>query len=640
MGDRAQVSAEEVVRALGMAAAAMRLYPPTSELPAQALQRAAEMCAAITAQGTPIRFMVEPKAFKIGDQLIGETMAQVSGFAEILYAHQVGQLIVAPGLSDHEIKAFLRCTASDASAVREEGGLRTVLGSAGVTHIAVIELTLRASTEEGLAGIDLTSAPLDVIGPAIVRAAADWARSAANGTGADQVADAIGSLETAARELAASRIAEALSRLDEQTRSAVVAAAMRQDTSGTPMKGMLDVVAGMKPATLARLLTLAANRTGGDAISVLGKLELPPEAMEAVMLLLRPNPRSESDSGVPPHIDPDKVAADATEEDEEDEPRLRAQVAAASPSLAAARALGTALALARRMTNAGTVEAVGDALGPAFAAGAFGPVTAAARMLTEAAADPSLETSVRKARLALGDADVLAHACARVRDAAVAASAGPAFAAAGAAGAEALLAAWAAAHGASRQALEDVLRADADQVLVVAGRRVRTGDPNEAREVVGLLGRLGDRRSAPVLAQALDSASSEVRSAAIETLAKLGNDDAWAVVSGALHHPDEPTARRALYEVRMARNERAVQDLVATLTSPLPARSWEFKREVVDCLKELHASEAVPALKREAGHIFAFTAKRRMLRQAARDALVAIRAAVPDTDDTTGRMPR
>lgn len=626
MSDRAQIRPEEMVRALGAAAAAMRLYPPTSEIPAQAVAHAVQVTVEVTAQGGPARFTVEPKAFKYGDQLIGENVAQVSTFAEALYAHQVGQLIVAPGLTELEVTLFLRCASAEPAAVREEGGLRSVLVSAGISHLAVIELTLRASTEEGLAGIDLTSMPLDVIGPAVVRAAADWARSAAGGEGRDQVADRVGSLESAARDLAAGRITEAMARLDEQTRSAVLAAALRKDANGNDMSGMLSVIAGMKPATLARLLTLAASRMGTDPASVLGRLELPPEAARAVMLLLRPSPRTEADSGVPQRIDAVELASTATDEGEDDEERMRSRVAASSPALAAGRALATALALAGERRGVGTVEAVGDALGSALASGAFAEVASAVTLLSEASQDPALELPVRKARLALSDADVLARACARIRDAATAEGAGPVFAAAGAPGAEALLSASAAAVGTPRQALEITLRLDADHVLVVAGRRVRSGEVAEACDVIGLLGRVGDRRAAPVLAQGLENRAADVRAAAVEALAKMDTNDSWRVVAGALHHHDEETARRALYEVRMAGARSAIPDLIAALASPRSSRSWGFKREAVDCLKELHAVEAVPALRREAGHIFAFTAKRRMLRQAAREALEAIKA--------------
>jgi hypothetical protein len=179
MSGQAEIRAEEIVRALAVAAAAVRLYPPTSEIPAQTVDRVISVSEAVTtAARSPVRFAIEPKGFKLGDQLFGEGQAQVVGLAEALYAHQIGQLIVAPGVTAEETSAFLRCVGSDPSAVREEGGLRHVMVTAGVAHIAVVELTLRASNEEGLAGLDLTSAPLEVVGPAVLRSAADWARSA------------------------------------------------------------------------------------------------------------------------------------------------------------------------------------------------------------------------------------------------------------------------------------------------------------------------------------------------------------------------------------------------------------------------------------------------------------------------------
>lgn len=626
MSDRSPIRSDEMVRALSAAAAAVRLYPPTSDIPAQAVAHAVEVCATVTASSGPARFTVEPKSFKLGDQVIGEHTAHVAALAEALYAHQVGNLIVAPGLTESEVNVFLRCASAEPAAVREEGGLRSVLVTAGVTHLAVIELTMRASTEEGLAGIDLTSAPLDVIGPAVVRATADWARSASGGEGVDALAAAIGSLESAARDLASERIAQAMARLDEQTRIAVLAAALRTDSAGRDMDGMLSVIAGMKPATLARLLKLAASRTGTDASTILGRLDLTPDAARAIALLLRPAGAAGVDTGVPARVDAAAIAEDAMEEDALDDARIRAAVEGASPALAAGRALATAISLAGERPGPDALDAVGAAIGPALAGGAFEQVVAAAAMLDAAARDATLEPTVRRARAALVDLASLARACERVHDDATAQAAAPVFALAGATGAEALLSAWAGAEPARRRTLEAVVRADADQVLTVAGRRVRAGDPGEAIAVIGLLGRLGDRRAAPVLAQALDNRNAEVRAAAVESLAQLDTPEAWRVVAGALHHRDEQTASRALYEIRMARARGAVQDLIATLSSPRSARSWGFKREVVDCLKDLRAVEAVPALKREAGHIFAFTTKRRMLRQAARDALEAIKA--------------
>ena len=59
-------------------------------------------------------------------------------------------------------------------------------------------------------------------------------------------------------------------------------------------------------------------------------------------------------------------------------------------------------------------------------------------------------------------------------------------------------------------------------------------------------------------------------------------------------------------------------------------RSWEFRREVIECVGEMRVSEAVPALKREAGRFFALGHSRRALKQAAKNALAAIAAGESD----------
>ena len=93
--------------------------------------------------------------------------------------------------------------------------------ASGVSHIAVIEVSLRASDETGLLGVDLMTAPLDDIAAEVVAAAERWQKS--DGPGHDEMAEAIDRLEAATRELAVERVAEALMRLDETSRMKVLA---------------------------------------------------------------------------------------------------------------------------------------------------------------------------------------------------------------------------------------------------------------------------------------------------------------------------------------------------------------------------------------------------------------------------------
>jgi HEAT repeat protein len=593
MSGQAEVRAEEIVRALAVAAAAVRLYPPTSEIPAQTVDRFVLVSDAVTsATRSPVRFAIEPKSFKLGDQLVGEGQAQVAGLAEMLYAHQIGQLIVAPGVTPEETSSFLGCVGSDPSAVREEGGLRHVMVTAGVTHIAVIELTLRASSEEGLAGLDLTSAPLEVIGPAVLRSAAEWARSAASGQGRDELAEVIGGLESAARELAMERVAQALLQLDEQTRGAV----------------------------------LAAGRTGGDPKSIMNRLTLPPEAMRALQLLLRPSPRSEAESGVPVSIDAEILASDAVESDE-DEDGLAAAKLTLSADAAAIRALVTTTHILERSPAPESVDAIGEALPGAIAAGAFGAVHSALTLLENLTSRPDLDTAIARARHALANPDALARGATAISGATVARDAAAVFAAAGVAGSEAVLDAWLKVGDADRSALEQVARALPEQIVAGAGRRIRSGDPVAVREIVTLLGRLGDRRAVPSLSQALDHDSPEVRSAAIAAMAAVDTEESWAAVVSSLTHPDEATARRALAAIRDAGRRRAAPAMIAVLQlHSSGTRNHELKREIIEDVRVMGATEALPALKKIAGRAFVWGRKARELRDAARRAVTDLQS--------------
>lgn len=621
MSAQAHIGAEDVIRALAATAAVVRLYPPTSEIPAQAVARFVTVSEQVTSALGPLRFVVEPKGFKLGEETVGEGPAQLASFAETLYAHQVGQLIVAPGVDAGETNAFLRCAASDPAATREEGGLRAVMVAAGVTHIAVIELTLRASTEEGFAGLDLTTAPLDVIGNTAAKAAAAWATSAAEGTGRDEVAEAIGGLEAATREIASERVAQALLQLDENTRSAVMAAALRTDPSGRDMDGMLSVIANMKPATLARLLMMTAARTGTDAASLMPKLELPPEAAHAISLLLRPSPRSESESGVPQVVDTETMAADAEMDSEADEDAVRAAVASADSAASATRALSTTLSLASRNPDRETVAAVGDALAPAVGAGAFSLVAKATALLREQQTDPAIADAATTALRSLSDADALSRGLASLVGPDQANDAAAVLTAAGAAGAEALLAAWLRPE-VGKAALIEAARRMPEQVLAPAGRRLRSADPAEARDLVALLTGLGDKRASGALAQALDSGAPETRMAAIDGLAAIDTDDAWSSIGATLTHPDEATARKALAAIRKAGRRKAVPAMLAVLQiGTSGSRNQALKREIIDDVRGMGATEALPVLKTIASKRFVFGRSNRELRDAARVAV-------------------
>ncbi|MHB8762233.1 MAG: hypothetical protein ACYC6J_07640, partial [Coriobacteriia bacterium] len=242
--------AENLLRLLAAAVNAVRLYPPTSPIRTEAIVNFTREVNAATATFGPMQFHVDRQRFVVAGTAIGEALPQVSALAEALHALQVGQLIIAPGLNEREVARFLDVIGGDAAAVRASGGARAAVLDASVANIALIEVSLRASAEEGVLGLDLTAAPLEDIAMELRATVERWGREE---HGDDLVAESIGRLEPAARDLAMRRCAEALLLLDEATRLQMISSALPGETHPA-MDGMLSVVARMPPAALARLL--------------------------------------------------------------------------------------------------------------------------------------------------------------------------------------------------------------------------------------------------------------------------------------------------------------------------------------------------------------------------------------------------
>ncbi|MBA4370030.1 MAG: hypothetical protein C0418_00420 [Coriobacteriaceae bacterium] len=625
---------EEVLRLLASAANAFRLYPPTSDLPTQAVERFLRFAASTTTATGPLRFTVNPHGFRLGETDIGPGLTQVVALAETLHAMQAGQLIIAPEIDEAETRTFLQIVTSEALAVRQGGGIRTALGNAGVSHIAVIEVTLRASEEEGLAGLDLTSAPLDDIAAEVTTAAEDWARSAAAGQGADAVSTALDRLEAATRDLASERVAQAMLRLDEDTRERILAAALVPDvTSGKRMEGMLEIIARMNPSTIARLLKLTAERLGATPDPLLAAIDLPPEVLAQVMMILNPSPRSEQECGVPQSVNVDAMAAEASAEEEE--PDLERQVALSAPQLASGRALTTTVQVSRLHAGLEAVRAIAEALPSAARDGALVECREALRRLDELREDPALTADADRARATLADEELLRDVCRAPLTDADAAVAGEILAAAGPTGAAALLECYVSTDEFRRSLLRPTLRGMSDQVLNVAGRLIRNAGTPIAIAVLKTLPALGDRRAMPVIVSGLEHLDSEVRRAALTALADTMSDDGTTALAKALGHWDPGTRRFAARELGRTHSETAVPALVRVLDEiELFERNYELKKEVITSLEAIGSARAVPVLKRIVGNRFSFGRKNKELRFLAEKAMERI---VRESGPTGGR---
>lgn len=610
--------AEEALRLLSNAAGAARLYPPTSPLPAEAIKRFTARANELVGSSGPLRIVVDPHSFRIGGSELGITSSQSVSLAESLHSLQIGQLIIAPGLSEPETSAFIAVANSEPAAIRSLGGPRSALMSAGVTHLAVIEVSLRASEESGLLGVDLMTAPLDDIAAEIVGAAERWQSS--EGASGDEVADAIGRLETATRELAVERLADALMRLDEKSRMKVLAFSLQAGGTGARMEGMLSIVANMKPAALARLLMLVAAQVPTEPNRVAAALPLPADKARLVEQLIVPT-KAGDDEAIPTASAADIAGEMAVSEDTSD---LARQVAIAAPRLAAGRALSTAVIVSRAHPEADSARAIGENLAQAARGGAFEQVREALRRLDELAQEHALADAVAAARGSLGDPAVLAEVCAAVATDADAAIAGEILSAAGPAGAEALLSAYNRAGDTQRSLLRPVLRSMGDSVIGVARNMLRNDDPVAAVSTLRTLAALGDRRAVPILSQGLSSLSESVRFAAITALADTSAPEAVAALVKAFNHPEHGTQRFAVRELGRVKSNASVPALTRALEDLNVMRSHEMKKEIIRALEQIGTPEAERALRRTADRRLIMSRKSRELRRQARQALANI----------------
>ncbi|MBN1461146.1 MAG: HEAT repeat domain-containing protein [Armatimonadetes bacterium] len=615
--------AEVLLRLLAAAVNAVRLYPPASPMRTDAMNRFADEARRVTSANGPLQLHVDRRRFILADTPIGEGAPQVAALAETLHALQVGQLILAPGLTADETSSFVDVLGSETSTIRDTGGLRAALLEAKVANIAVIEVSLRASSEEGLLGLDLTMSPMEDVAQELKDAAARWAESA-KGEGSDEIAEAVGRLEPAAQDLAMHRCAEALLLIDEPTRLEMLSSALPGEPPGPAMDGLLEVIAHMPPAALARLLRLTAQSQQEGIGEILDAIAFPPELAEELNALLKPSPQTDEQRGVPPEADVESIAAEVAAADENDLEYIGTLVKATTSRSAAARGLATTIAMAREQRTEESVQAIAEAIQPAVRERALDDVAIAADFLDELAKDPGLTASVQSARSAFRDPSLLALCAQNLAAGAASDAPRTMLQEAGAPGAEALVSAYLGADETRRARLRPALGTMIESVAPVAGRILRAGDTDSAIAGLQLLGSLESRRLAPTIAAALENLDSRVREAAVVALAESPGPECSGYVQKALTHWDPETRRIAAREIGRTGNKEALPALLKIVSeASMFEKNYELKKEVLKSLEVLHSPEAIPVLKRLTGRI-TIDKKSRELRYLARRVLESL----------------
>lgn len=607
--------AEEALRLLASAVGLARLYPEASNMPIEAAEKFTERANELTSSA-PLRFTVERDHFRIGDTVIAAGQSQVATLAETLHAMQVGQLILVPGFTLQETMALVAISNSDPAEIRAAGGARTALVNAGVSHMALIEVSLRPSEESGLLGLDPTVAPLDELAAGIAEAVERRAIEAKQGPAHDDVETSVSRLEAAVREIARERLAGALLQLDEATRVRILSLALHADSNGRRMDGMLAVIAKMKPAALCRLLKLTAMQAGVDPNRVAAALPLPPETAKMLAILLAPEPEAAVGDVDEAAQHAEHLAREMAEP--HDPADIERQVAVASASLSAARALSTSIAVSRNHPDTDTVRAMSDLLPRAAADGSFATVREALRRLDELAADPAIGPEIAAAKMTLAEPAVLADVCRVPVTDADAAIAGEILQAAGVAGAEALVDCYIR-SGENRQSLmRPVLRTMSELILGVARERLRAAEPGRATAILRMLAALGDKRAVPVVADMLNHLEESVRFAAVKALGSMQSPEAAAALARAVNHREPETQRCAVKEI----GERRVASAVPALSRALEdinvfSRTYETRKDIIRALELIGTPEAEKALRAYAQHTVRLGRKTRELRKQA-----------------------
>jgi hypothetical protein len=138
--------AEEVVRALAAAGRALRLYPPTSSIPRETIDIAAEALGRFFAGGhAALSLAVERDCLSwLGEPLTAAAFGQ-GGFVDDLRDHGVAQIEMLPGCDASQLLALLSTVSQDPAAVEDAGGIEAALAAAGVHSVRLGMLRLTRS---------------------------------------------------------------------------------------------------------------------------------------------------------------------------------------------------------------------------------------------------------------------------------------------------------------------------------------------------------------------------------------------------------------------------------------------------------------------------------------------------------------
>jgi HEAT repeat protein len=155
-----QEKTTEAITILVKAITNHRLYPPTSTMVGQTIDRLLASLSAVLAEVDPLILAESERRLLIGGEMLGtrdQERVQVRSLVEILVHFDIRSISFTPGLGREELIAFIEAMSMRPEMAKAEGGLQEVLDRQAVRHIFLNEkiFVARSKDQQIVASLDM-----------------------------------------------------------------------------------------------------------------------------------------------------------------------------------------------------------------------------------------------------------------------------------------------------------------------------------------------------------------------------------------------------------------------------------------------------------------------------------------------------
>lgn len=138
---------EDIVRGVAAAGKALRLYPATSPIPQQSIDRAHLAIGRFLAGADILSLTVARDGLEYRGEPISSGVPGVTDITAALRSHDIAEISFLPGCTSDELITLLSLLLSDPDDVRNQGGLASALVISGSNNIRVSEVRLQIAEE-------------------------------------------------------------------------------------------------------------------------------------------------------------------------------------------------------------------------------------------------------------------------------------------------------------------------------------------------------------------------------------------------------------------------------------------------------------------------------------------------------------